>query len=89
MMAGEIKVKLKPEMELRSCYILGCNKQKTKALFHCWSTLDDGMHGTKTAAIVELEDGSITLVHPQSIKFLSGIFNEYSWEERDEPNNED
>ena len=37
-----------------------------------------GMNGTKTAAIVELEDGSVTLIHPQSIKFVSGIFNEYS-----------
>ena len=37
------------------------------------------MHGTKTAAIVELEDGSVTLIHPQAIKFVSGIFNEYSW----------
>ena len=83
MMAEEVKVKLKPEMELRPCYILGHDKSKIKAaLFHCWTTIEYGMHGmngTKTAAIVELEDGSVTLIHPQAIKFVSGIFNEYSW----------
>ena len=41
------------------------------------------MHGTKTAAIVELEDGSVTLIHPQAIKFVSGKFNEYSWVEEE------
>ena len=82
MIAEEVKVKLKPEIELRPCYILGYNNSRIKALFHCWTTIDygiNGIHGTKTAAIVELEDGSVTLAHPQSIKFLSGIFNEYSW----------
>lgn len=84
MMAGEIKVKLKPEMELRPCYILGYDKPNTKALFHCWTAIDDGVSGIKTAAILELEDGSVTLIHPQSIKFISGIFNEYSWDEGEE-----
>lgn len=82
MIAKEVKVKLKPDIELRPCYILGHDKSKIKALFHCWTTIDygiNGMHGTKTAAIVELEDGSVTLIHPQAIKFVSGIFNEYSW----------
>ena len=82
MIAEEVKVKLKQEIELRPCYILGHDRSKIKALFHCWTTIDygtNGMHGTKTAAIVELEDGSVTLIHPQSIKFVSGIFNEYSW----------
>lgn len=82
MIAKEVKVKLKPEMELRPCYILGHDKSKIKALFHCWTTIDYGMNGMnsiKTAAIVELEDGSVTLIHPQAIKFVSGIFNEYSW----------
>ena len=82
MIAEEIKVKLKPDIELRPCYILGRDKSKIKALFHCWTTIDYGMNGmnsTKTAAIVELEDGSVTLAHPQSIKFVSGIFNEYTW----------
>ena len=86
MIAEEVKVKLKPEIDLRPCYILGHNKSKIKALFHCWTEIDygmHGMHGTKTAAIVELEDGSVTLIHPQSIKFVSGIFNEYSWVEEE------
>ena len=86
MIAEEVKIKLKPEMDLRPCYILGHDKSKIKALFHCWTAIDYGYgtHNIKTAAIVELEDGSVTLIHPQSIKFVSGIFNEYSWEERDE-----
>ena len=88
MIAEEIKIRLKPEMELRPCYILGHDKSKIiKALFHCWTTIHYGIHGmtgTKTAAIVELEDGSVTLAHPQSIKFVSGIFNEYSWVEEED-----
>ena len=86
MMSEEVKVKLKPEIELRPCYILGHDRSKIKALFHCWTEIDYGMnvmHGTKTAAIVELEDGSVTLIHPQAIKFVSGIFNEYSWVEEE------
>ena len=82
-----IEVKLKPEMGLRPCYILGHDESKIKALFHCWTKIDygmHGMHGIKTAAIVELEDGSVTLIHPQSIKFISGIFNEYSWGKEEE-----
>lgn len=92
MIAKEVKVKLKPETELRPCYILGHDKSKIKALFHCWTTIDygiNGMHGTKTAAIVELEDGSVTLIHPQAIKFVSGIFNEYSWVDEEEHKKEE
>ena len=84
MIAKEVKVKLKPDIELRPCYILGHDKSKIKALFHCWTTLDYGMNGllgTKPAPIGELEDGPLTLIHPQAIKFVSGIFNEYSWVE--------
>lgn len=86
MIAEEVKIKLKPEMDLRPCYILGHDKSKIKALFHCWTTIDYGYgtHNIETAAIVELEDGSVTLIHPQSIKFVSGIFNEYSWVEKEE-----
>ena len=87
MIAEEVKVKLKPDIELRPCYIIRHYKSKIKALFHCWTEIDygmNGMNGTKTAAIVELEDGSVTLVHPQAIKFVSGIFNEYSWVEEEE-----
>lgn len=86
MIAEEVKIKLKPEMDLRPCYILGHDKSKIKALFHCWTAIDYGYgtHNIKTAAIVELEDGSVTLIHPQSIKFVSGIFNEYSWVEEED-----
>lgn len=86
MIAEEVKIKLKPEMDLRPCYILGHDKSKIKALFHCWTEIDYGYgtHNIKTAAIVELEDGSVTLIHPQSIKFVSGIFNEYSWVEEED-----
>lgn len=70
--------------EFRPCYILGRgrNNSRIKALFHCWATLDYGMYGAnrvKTAAIVEFEDGSLALIHPESIKFVSGVFNEYTW----------
>ena len=87
MIAEEFKIRLKPEMELRPCYILGHDKPKTKAMFHCWTEIDygtNGTHGINTADIVELEDGSVTLAHPQSIKFVSGIFNEYSWVEEED-----
>lgn len=86
MIAEEVKIRLKPEMDLRPCYILGHDKSKIKALFHCWTAIDYGYgtHNIKTAAIVELEDGSVTLIHPQSIKFVSGIFNEYSWVEEED-----
>ena len=82
------------ETKLRPCYIIGEKKgSKTRALFHAWSFHSDiyapsvmvGGHGgvvvARTAAIVELEDGSVTLIHPQSIKFVPGIFDEYGWEE--------
>ena len=87
MISEEIKVKLKPDIEFRPCYIIRHNKSKIKALFHCWTEIDYGLNGmnvTKTAAIVEVEDGSVTLIHPQAIKFVSGIFNEYSWVEEEE-----
>ena len=64
MIAEEIKVKLKPDIELRPCYILGHDKSKIKALFHCWTTIDYGMHGmngTKTAAIVAVSYTHLTL----------------------------
>lgn len=80
------------ETKLRPCYIIG-NDSKTKALFHCWSFHSDiyapsvmiGGHGggvvARTGAIVELEDGSVTVVHPESIRFVPGIFDEYGWED--------
>ena len=87
MIAEEIKVRLNPVVDTRPCYIIGYDKSKTKALFHCWTEIDYGMHGmnsVKKGAIVELEDGSVTLIRPQSIKFVPGIFKEYSWGEEEE-----
>ena len=84
------------ETKLRPCWIIKNKKSKTKALFHCWgfhsdvidpSPLIGGHSGgviARMSAIVELEDGSITLIHPQSIKFVSGIFDEYCWEEAED-----
>lgn len=80
------------EPKLRPCYIIG-NDSNVKALFHCWSfhsnvipasPMIGGHPGgvvASTGAIVELEDGSITLIHPQNIRFVPGIFEEYDWEE--------
>lgn len=85
---------LNVEIKLRPCYILG-KDSKQKALFHCWSYHSDiyapspmvGGHPggvvARMSAIVELEDGSVTLIHPQSIKFVSGIFDEYVWDKED------
>lgn len=83
------------ETKLRPCYIIGEKGSKAKALFHCWSfhsyvlspsPMVGGHTGgvvARTGAVVELEDGSITLIHPQSIKFVSGIFDEYAWDKED------
>lgn len=82
------------ETKLRPCYIV-VKRSKTKALFHGWSFHSDiyapsvmiGGHGggvvARTSAIVELEDGSVTLIPPENIKFVSGIFDEYAWDEEE------
>lgn len=67
--------------ECRPCYINGRKNTNTKALFHCWCSFV-GMGYTDTAAIVELEDGTVTLIHPQSIKFSDDAFSKYCWNER-------
>lgn len=88
------------ETKLRPCYILGEHGNKTKALFHCWNHISNVVDASPligghpggavawTAAIVELEDGSITLVHPQNITFMPGIFEDYCWndEEKEKEN---
>lgn len=46
---------------------------------------DDGvtLHKVKTiVAIVEYEDGTVAEVEPTSIKFVAGIFNDYSFVEQ-------
>lgn len=84
------------ETKLRPCYIIGHKNVKKKALFHGWDFISNVVDASPligghpggviayTAAIVELEDGSITLIHPQSIRFVPGIFEEYTWNEKEE-----
>lgn len=81
------------ETKLRPCYVVG-NDSEAKALFHCWSYHSDiyapsvmiGGHGggvvARTGAVVELEDGSVTVVRPESIRFVPWIFDEYGWDGR-------
>lgn len=83
------------ETKLRPCYVVG-PKSKTKALFHCWSFTSDlynaspmvGGHPggcvARMRAVVELEDGEVIMVHPERIRFVPGIFNEYAWGEEKE-----
>lgn len=82
------------ETKLRPCWIVG-KDSNTKALFHCWSFHSDvvdpspliGGHSggviARMSAIVELEGGYITLVHPQSIRFVPGIFDGYAWDKEE------
>ena len=63
--------------ELRPCYIIGEN-EKVKALFHCWCSLVD-IRTINIGAIVELEDGTVTLIHPQSIEFSDNAFSKFYW----------
>lgn len=53
----------------RPCYVDG-----RKALFHRWTA-----YNVIDYAIVEYEDGKVDIVHPQSIRFVTGKFNEYSF----------
>lgn len=65
--------------ECRACYV--ANK---KAMFHTWShekevigpsPMVGGHNGgeiARTLGIVEFEDGSVKLVHPERIKFADG-----------------
>lgn len=73
-----------------------CNKYRVcyadgeKALFHCWSQVSDIVIikdtgeelGTNTYAIVELEDGTITRVKPEKIKFCDNYAQQYNYEKR-------
>lgn len=83
------------ETKLRPCYIIkeqGEKVTKTKALFHCWDFISNVVDASPlvgghpggviayTAGIVELEDGSITLILPQSIQFVPGGFEDYVWD---------
>ena len=68
---------------LRPCYIISTNNKMTRGLFHCWNHINDG-DISNTAAIVELADGSITNIRPESIVFIDNPFKDYMWEEEKE-----
>ena len=55
----------------RPCFVDG-----KKALFHRWTA-----YNVIDYAIVEYENGTVDIVHPQSIKFVPGKFNEYNFTE--------
>lgn len=62
----------------RPCFVDG-----KKALFHRWTA-----YNVIDYAIVEYEDGTVDIVHPQSIRFVTGKFDEYSFtDERGGKNN--
>lgn len=57
------------EYELRPCMVNG-----KKALFHRWVDAVDG-------GLIEREDGSMEMVHPESIKFIDNRIKEYAFPE--------
>lgn len=78
---------------LRPCVLTKYgDKSKYKALFHCWihysnvippSNVVGGHNGGQVSdvyGLVELEDGSVEIVSPKSIRFLDSPFNDYAWE---------
>lgn len=77
------------EPALRPCVVAG----KNKCLFHRWEQLSEiippspmiGGHSggciSHVCGIVENEDGSITRVHPNEIRFLDNIFKNYCFAE--------
>ncbi|MDY4109585.1 MAG: hypothetical protein SOY48_01670 [Eubacterium sp.] len=79
------------ENKLRPCFIDG-----KKALFHRRadystvvgeSALLSGHNAgeiKRTYAIVEYDDGTVAEVEPSKIKFATGIFNQYSFDEKGE-----
>ena len=93
--ASDLKVKViigeKPEM--RPCWV-NDGKAEHKALFHCWvheayavppSAFHEvnGLGGQRSyeAALVELEDGRVTEVHPTCVRFddTEAAMSEYAW----------
>lgn len=81
-------MKFTVENILRPCFVDG-----KEALFHRWadystvvgeSALLSGHSAgeiKRTYAIVEYEDGTVAEVEPSKIKFATGIFNQYSFDE--------
>lgn len=71
MARGDITIKY----ELRPCKVKQDDGSERKALFHKWG---------EPLGIVEFEDGAISQVEPERIRFIDGRFIEYmfpdSWE---------
>lgn len=80
-------------IEYRPCYV-----DNRKALFHCWSVrayVRSGlMIGTAsgqmidTYGIVEYEDGSVSEVEPNEIRFADNLINEYCFSESEDITNQ-
>ena len=72
------------EQKLRPCQIWK-HGITNRALFHGWDFVSNigvcpGGTEAYTRAIVELENGCIITVDPESIKFLDNKFDEYCWD---------
>ena len=72
------------KQKLRPCQIWKHGITK-RALFHGWDFVSNigvcpGGTEAYTRAIVELENGCIITVNPESIKFLDNKFDEYCWD---------
>lgn len=86
---------LRIETRLRPAYYKEPHCTPTKVLFHCWSQESNvvrpsplkGGHpgGTISGilAIVETEDGRVMKVRPEHIRFVSGEFDGYSWDDEE------
>lgn len=81
------------KINLRPCVLTKYSDgSKYKALFHGWvhhsdvippSNVVGGHKGGQVSdvyGLVELEDGSVEIVSPKSIRFLDSLFNDYAWE---------
>lgn len=64
---------IKVELNRRPVIVNG----KAKAFFHCWTLFGPK---SETAAIIEVEEGYMTVVPPHSIRFIDGgDFEAYDW----------
>lgn len=69
--------------KLRPCYIICANNERFRGLFHCWNHINDGVI-SHTTAIIELADGSVTNIIPESVIFLDNPFQDYVWEKNND-----
>ena len=78
--------------KLRPCFI---GKDNRKALFHCWEHFSEviapspmvGGHPGGTLSfvrgVVEFEDGHVSTIAPENIKFVDIASEEYIWPEEE------